>query len=111
MAGLVRPQLRPGKANEVIPHTQIDFVSYSSYDTANRKDANTEVPRALDYIAPKLPPKPAIKGKRVWIGEYGYPACDFSPQDQAVGTRQLIKTALARRRWDTPRPTGSNQRR
>jgi hypothetical protein len=92
-------QGRPAMANEVIPHTQIDFVSYSSYDTANGKDAETEVPKALDYIESKLPPKPAIKGKRVWIGEYGYPACNFSPQEQAARTRRLMKTAL---QWGCP---------
>jgi hypothetical protein len=90
---------RPAMANAVIPHTQIDFVSYSSYDTANGKDAETEVPRALDYIESKLPPKPAIKGKRVWIGEYGYPACNCSPQEQEARSRRLIKTAL---RWGCP---------
>jgi hypothetical protein len=86
-------------ANEVIPHTQIDFVSYSSHETSNGKDAGTEVPKALDYLESKLPPKPAIQGKRVWIGEYGYPACRYSPQDQAARSRQLMKTAL---QWGCP---------
>jgi hypothetical protein len=90
---------RPAMTNEVIPHTQIDFVSYSSYDTSNGKDAETEVPKALDYIESKLPPKPAIKGKRVWIGEYGYPACNCSPQEQEARSRLLIKTAL---QWGCP---------
>lgn len=92
-------QGRPTMANEVIPHTQIDFVSYSSYDTANGKDAAIEVPKALDYIESKLPPKPAIKGKRVWIGEYGYPAFGFSPGEQAARSRRLIRTAL---QWGCP---------
>jgi hypothetical protein len=92
-------QGRPSMANEVIPHTQIDFVSYSSYETANGKDAGTEVPKALDYLESKLPPKPAIQGKRVWIGEYGYPACRYSPQDQAARSRQLMQTA---RQWGCP---------
>jgi hypothetical protein len=92
-------QGRPCMANAVVPHTQIDFVSYSSYDTSNGKDAETEVPKALDYIESKLPPKPGIKGKRVWIGEYGYPACRYPPQEQAARTRGLIKTAL---QWGCP---------
>jgi hypothetical protein len=100
-ANLVRDAMqgRPAMANEVIPHTQIDFVSYSSYDTANGKNAETEVPKALDFIESKLLPKAAIKGKRVWIGEYGYPACNFSPQEQASRTRRLIKIAL---QWGCP---------
>jgi hypothetical protein len=100
-ANRVRDSMKgqPGMANAVIPHTQIDYVSYSSYDTSNDKDAETEVPRALDYIESKLPPKPGINGKRVWIGEYGYPACRHSPQEQADRSRRLIKTAL---QWGCP---------
>ena len=100
-ANLVRDAMqgRPAMANDVIPHTQIDFVSYSSYDTSNGKNAEVDVPKALDYIESKLPPKPAIKGKRVWIGEYGYPACNFSPQEQEARSRRLIKTAL---QWGCP---------
>lgn len=100
-ANLVRDAMqgRPAMANEVIPHTQIDFVSYSSYDTSNGKDAMTEVPKALDYIESKLSPKPAIKGKRVWIGEYGYPAIRYAPREQAARTSQLIRTALE---WGCP---------
>jgi hypothetical protein len=100
-ANLVRDSMqgRPGMANEVIPNTQIDFVSYSSYDTSNFSEIETRLPEALDYIESKLPPKPAIKGKRVWIGEYGYPACNFSAQEQAARTRRLIKTAL---QWGCP---------
>jgi hypothetical protein len=92
-------QGHPGMANEVIPHTQIDFVSYSSYDTSNRKDLETDVPKALDYIEARLPPKPALKGKRVWVGEYGYPAFRFSPAEQAATSRRLMTTAL---RWGCP---------
>jgi hypothetical protein len=100
-ANLVRDAMqgRPTMANAVIPRTQIDFVSYSSYDTSNGKDVEAEVPKALDYIESKLPPKPGIKGKRVWIGEYGYPACRYSPQEQAERSRRLMKTAL---QWGCP---------
>lgn len=100
-ANLVRDAMqgRPTMTNDVIPHTQIDFVSYSSYDTSNGKNAEVDVPKALDYIESKLQPKPAIKGKRVWIGEYGYPACNFSPQEQDARSRRLIKTAL---QWGCP---------
>jgi hypothetical protein len=100
-ANLVRDAMkgRPAMANEVIPHTHIDFISYSSYDTSNYNKVETDLPEALDYLESKLPPKPAIKGKRVWIGEYGYPARRFSPQEQAARTRQLMKTAL---QWGCP---------
>ncbi len=35
----------------------------------------------------------------MWIGEYGYPACRCSPQEQADRSRRLIKTAL---QWGCP---------
>ncbi|MEI8043463.1 MAG: twin-arginine translocation signal domain-containing protein, partial [Verrucomicrobiota bacterium] len=100
-ANLVRDcmQGRPGMANEVIPHTQIDFVSYSSYDTSNYSGVETRLPEALDYIESRLSPKPAIKGRRVWIGEYGYPASRHSPAEQAARTRQVIRAAL---QWGCP---------
>jgi hypothetical protein len=53
----------------------------------------------LDYIESKLPPKPAIKGKRVWIGEYGYPAVRNSPEEQADKARRLIRASL---QWGCP---------
>ena len=86
-------------ANEVIPHTQIDFVSYSSYDTSNYSGVETRLPEALDYIECRLSPKLAIKGRRVWIGEYGYPASRHAPAEQAARTRQVIRAAL---QWGCP---------
>ena len=98
-ANLVRDAMkgRPAMANEVIPHTTIDFVSYSSYDTTNQHTA--ELPEVLDYLESKLPPKPGIKGKRVWIGEYGFPAEHFSPEQQDDKAREVMKAGL---RWGCP---------
>ena len=84
-------------ANEVIPHTNVDFVSYSSYDTTNQHTA--ELGKVLDYIESKLPLKPAIKGKRVWVGEYGFPAEHHSPEQQNEKSRDVMKAAL---RWGCP---------
>jgi len=98
-ANLVRDAMkgRPAMANEVIPHTTIDFVSYSSYDTTNQHTA--ELPEVLDYIESKLPPKPGITGKRVWIGEYGFPAEHYSPEQQDNKAREVMKAGL---RWGCP---------
>jgi hypothetical protein len=98
-ANLVRDAMkgRPTMANEVIPHTTIDYVSYSSYDTTNQHTA--ELREVLDYIESRLPPKPAIKGRRVWVGEYGYPAEHHSPQPQDERSREVMKAAL---RWGCP---------
>jgi hypothetical protein len=98
-ANLVRDAMkgRPAMVNAVVPHTNIDFVSYSSYDTTNEHTA--ELGEVLDFIETKLPVKPAIKGKRVWIGEYGFAAKYFSPQQQNEKSREVMKAAL---RWGCP---------
>jgi hypothetical protein len=51
----------------------VDYVSYSAYDTTNDADP-AKIKAALNYIESQLCPKPGIKGKRVFIGEYGFPA-------------------------------------
>lgn len=63
---------RPALVNMVLPYVPVDFVSYSAYDTTNKAKPE-DIKSALDYIETKLTPKPEISGKRVFIGEYGYP--------------------------------------
>ena len=58
--------------NRVLPHTRIDYVSYSAYDMQRLSTA--EVHATLDYVESKLPQKDTITGKRVFIGEFGIPA-------------------------------------
>lgn len=59
----------PRLINLVIPYTNIDYVSYSSYDVQNLPQLDYNA--MLDYVESKLPPKPSISGKRVFIGECG----------------------------------------
>jgi hypothetical protein len=82
--------------NEVLPHTTVDYVSYSSYDTA--KDSK-DLKSALDFIESKLPAKPGIPGKRVWIGEYGFPSIRYSPAEQDTLSRQVMQVGLE---WGCP---------
>jgi len=82
--------------NDVLPKANVDYVSYSSYDT--QADPNT-LTAALTYIESKLPPKPGVPGKRVFIGEYGFPATSHSPAKQDELSRQVMRTALA---WGCP---------
>jgi lysozyme family protein len=56
--------------NTVIPYTNIDYISYSSYDF--QKFPQLDYNALLDYVESKLPAKPSITGKRVFIGEMGY---------------------------------------
>jgi hypothetical protein len=87
---------RKAVANEVLPHVPVDFVSYSCYD--NQEDPK-RLKAALDFIASKLAPKHGIAGRRVFIGEYGFPAERFSPAQQAQMSRRVILTAL---QWGCP---------
>lgn len=81
---------------EVLPKTKVDYVSYSSYDTAGDPQ---ELKAALDFIASKLPAKAGIPGKRVWLGEYGFPSIKYSPAEQDALSRQVMRVGLE---WGCP---------
>jgi len=84
--------------NKVLPHTNPDFVSYSSYD-AKHGDIEANLVTAMDYIEKQLAPKPGIHGKRVFIGEYGMPTLGNSAQAQDRLARQVMRAGL---RWGCP---------
>jgi hypothetical protein len=84
--------------NDVVPKTNIDYVSYSSYDSLGG-DTQANLTGALSYIESKLPPKPGIPGKRVFIGEYGTPARDVGAEGQDALARKVIKAGLT---WGCP---------
>ncbi|MFA5292743.1 MAG: hypothetical protein WC496_06875 [Phycisphaerae bacterium] len=96
--------------NSVLQNTNIDYVSYSAYDAIYPYDANLtfqqrldavgdKLTSALDYIESKLPPK-NIPGKRVFIGEYGYPLdCVGTPQAQKEASLAVAIPAL---QWGCP---------
>jgi hypothetical protein len=88
---------RPGMINSVVPRTNIDFISYSSYDSTAENPAG--LGNVLDYMETQLPLKKGIFGKRIFIGEYGYPISKFSPIQQDKLSRELIKEAV---RWGCP---------
>ena len=59
--------------NMVIPYvTNLDYLSYSSYDAQNLSAANLYA--TLDYMQAKLPTNKVsvVPGGRMWIGEYGW---------------------------------------
>lgn len=84
--------------NAVLPHASVDFVSYSAYDSLGG-DIGVDLPKALDYIQSQLPPKPGIAGRRVFIGEYGFPAEGRTPAQQDTLSRQVMRAGLA---WGCP---------
>jgi len=95
---LVQKAMKGGKTltNDVLPNTRVDFVSYSSYDslTSDPATLGDRLKHALDYIESKLPPKPSLQGRRVFIGEYGFPAQHHTAERQAELSRAVGRAAL-----------------
>ncbi|BCM93584.1 hypothetical protein IAD21_05475 [Abditibacteriota bacterium] len=79
--------------NTVVPVVNPDFVSYSSYDS-QRNNIEHDFPAALDFIQSQLKPKAGLPTKRVWIGEYGFPNANYSPQEQDRQSRRVMRAAL-----------------
>jgi hypothetical protein len=86
-------QGRRSVTNDVLPKTNVDYVSYSSYDSG------IDLKPALDYIESKLPPKPGLNGKRVFLGEYGFPTIHNTPAQQDERSRQVMCAGLE---WGCP---------
>lgn len=85
--------------NYVLPYTNVDYVSYSAYDSQGLNQ--TEFSNVLNYIEGNLPPRPHITGKRVFVGEMGRCAQDFGfskTQHEAVN-RENIRKSVA---WGAP---------
>ena len=100
----MRKGMRGGRcvANDVLPHVAVDYVSYSSYDTINRfqDQLPSALGEALDYLEAKLPPKAGLAGRRVFIGEYGFPLdAGITPERQDELSRAVCRAALV---WGCP---------
>ena len=89
-------QGRPALVNRVLPRTNVDLVSYSCYDT---QDDPALLKSALSFIESQLPEKRGITGRRVFIGEYGFPAIRHAPDEQDRLSRQVIRAGLE---WGAP---------
>ncbi len=94
----------PCATTEVLPRIDVDYVSYSAWDSTN-SPRSAEAMRerllpALDFIEAHLRPRPGLPpGKRVWIGEFGYPAIRFSEVQADLRTRWVIRAGLE---WGCP---------
>lgn len=98
---LVRKGMKGGVTltNSVLPRADVDYVSYSSYDSLKVGNIGGQMKESLSYIESKMKPKAGITGKRVFIGEYGFPACFHDPAHQAEYTRQVMRAGLE---WGCP---------
>lgn len=94
--------------NRVLPYVNVDYVSYSSYEStseeisgANYEEMRNYLKASLDYIENQMKPNHEILGHRVFIGEYGYslPLVDNSPLEQA---RRSVNTIRAALEWGCP---------
>ena len=81
--------------NVVIPYvTNLDYLSYSSYDAKNLSTANLYA--TLDYMEAHLPTNKVsamVPGERMWIGEYGWGGSQ-TPAQQEPTTRAYWQRLL-----------------
>src|SRR5439155_20703168 len=63
---------KPGVANSVLPHTTVDLVSYSAWDSQGDEQVFA---KAIDFLASHLPPTAAFgqNTQSVYVGEFGGP--------------------------------------
>lgn len=87
--------------NSVVPYvTNLDFLSYSSYDAQDLSTADLYA--TLDYMESMLPTNKVavLPGQRIWIGEYGWGY--LTPDQQEPRTRAYIQRLLNYGRCSLP---------
>jgi len=91
---------RPNLVNRVLPHTKIDLVSYSAWDsvTAHYSEPNV-LAEALDFIAANTTDSLDFGEKNVYIGEFGMPENEFSTGQVQTCITNAVGTAL---NWGCP---------
>lgn len=87
---------RPCVTNAVLPHTNVDLVSYSAWDT---QDDPVLLRRALNFIAKHAPDSTEFGDKNVFIGEFGKPENESDREHVERMVRGVVATALE---WGAP---------
>ena len=91
---------KPNMVNSVLPHTNLDLVSYSAWDAATAHFNDTNVLRdALDFIAENTPDSPDFGNKNVYMGEFGMPENNYSAEQIQKAIPNAVQTALD---WGCP---------
>lgn len=93
----VRDAMKDGRkrvVNAVLPKANVDFVSYSAYDS--QLLPAEEVRATLDYVNAQLPAKPGLPAKRVFIGECGlsWKACGADGAKHEQRNREILAKLL-----------------
>jgi hypothetical protein len=83
----------PNVINAVVPNTNIDMVSYSSYDAIS--SSSDVLINALDFIALNTPDSPDFGDKNVFLGEYGFAENLWPAVDYQEGIENATMTALS----------------
>ena len=93
-------QGKPNMVNSVLPHTNLDLVSYSAWDAATEHFNDPNVLRdALDFIAKNTPDSPDFGNKNVYMGEFGMPENNYSAEQIQKAIPNAVQTALD---WGCP---------
>ncbi|MDR1096947.1 MAG: hypothetical protein LBL57_02320 [Tannerella sp.] len=95
--------------NKVLPYADVDYVSYSSWETTierlseggyNYPELKNSLFTALDYIEENMKAKDRIKGKRVFVSEYGFPrSSGYYADKQAYCSLNVMKAGIE---WGCP---------
>jgi len=86
--------------NSVLPHTNMDLVSYSGWDATTERYKDPNVLReALNFIAANAPDSPDFGNRNVYLGEFGMPADVFSIEQIQQAIPNAVQTALD---WGCP---------
>ncbi len=90
----------PNMVNKVLPHTKLDLISYSAWDSATEHYADPNVLRdALDFIAVHAPDSPDFGNRNVYIGEFGVPENLYSLEQIQTAIPNAVRTGLG---WGCP---------
>lgn len=75
---------------DVLPHVAVDLASYSAWDT---KDSPAQFSEALTFIARHKRPTEPFGEHGVYVGEFGLPEAEATPQLVLERTKTLLEAA------------------
>ncbi len=80
----------PSVTTDVLPHVDVDLASYSAWDT---KDSPQQFAQALEFIAKHKRRTEPFGEHGVYVGEFGLPESEATPQMAFERTRMLLEEA------------------
>ena len=83
-------QSAPSVTTDVLPQVPVDLASYSAWDT---KDSPTHFGEALAFIAKHKRPTEPFGEHGVYVGEFGLPESEATPQQALERTTELLAVA------------------